>query len=194
MPPKFIFLRHAEAEHNAAFRRDGPSVFENAAYRDPALTPLGIEQAIKVAKDLAELDILAIWSSPLTRCIQTSEEVFEEVNAAELILHDNIVERLGGNHVCNERKSKTLLRELHSIWKMEYLPELPAYWKERENSYAVHQLMFMFVMLLADIYRDYSEEKHVLIVSHNDAISTLIGRDMRNAEFVVLRLSDIIQH
>ena len=95
MSPRFIFLRHGEAEHNVAFHKEGASVFKEEAYRDAKLTAKGIEQAIEAAKALSSLKIEAIWSSPLTRCIQTAEEVFEEVDCDELYLHDNLLERLG---------------------------------------------------------------------------------------------------
>lgn len=193
MAPKFIFLRHAEAEHNVAFReKQDLSVFLEEQYKDARLTQVGLRQAQEAAKNLSDLSIIDIWCSPLTRCIQTAEEVFEESNASGLYLHDNLLERLGGGHVCNSRKSKTEIKQLHTIWNTKYLAETPVTWIERENEYAVRQRMFMLVMLIADIYKDAPDTSHILIVSHNDAICCLTGKSLKNAEHMILSYTDIL--
>ncbi len=193
MSPKFIFLRHAEAEHNVAFREQlDNSVYQDEKYRDAPLTQVGLSQAQEAAKKLSEFSIIDIWCSPLTRCIQTAEEVFEESNASGLFLHDNLLERLGGGHICNSRKTKTELKNLHTLWNTKYLAETPVTWIERENEYAVRQRMFMLVMLIADIYKDAPDTSHILIVSHNDAISCLTGKSLKNAEHMIMTYSEVL--
>ena len=184
-------MRHGEAEHNVAFHAHGESVFRDTKYRDAPLTEKGIEQAREAAKALSKFDIIDIWTSPLTRCIQTAEEVFEETNPSSIILHDNLLECLGGGHVCNERREKSELKKLYPSKDMKFLPTLPQYWSERENGYSVRQRMYMMIMLLADIYSDLSHDKYILIVSHSTAIDCLIGKCLKNAEYVVLTLDEI---
>lgn len=193
MAPKFIFLRHAQAEHNVAFHNEGESAFHNPLYKDAKLTEKGIQQAQETANELAKLDIIDIWCSPLTRCIQTTLEVFEEVNCNKIYLHDNLLERLGGGHVCNERRAKHELKKEYSFFEMKQLPELPAFWSEREDNYAVYQRMFMFMKLMEDIYKDKSSEKYVLIVSHADAIATFTKKVLENAKYVILSLQEIFE-
>lgn len=192
MGPKFIFIRHGEAEHNVGFRNQGDSAFEDEKYTDAKLTEKGIQQVQESAKKLFDYKILDIWSSPLTRCIQTTDEVFEEINVGNLYLHDNLLERQGGNHVCNHRKTKTELQKEHPHYNFQFLSETPVFWKERENYTSLHTRMTSFVLMLNHLYKDQDENSYVLISSHNDAISALSGKDLKNAEFVILTLDEIL--
>ena len=193
MPPTFTFVRHGEALHNIAFHLEGSSAFKDERNRDARLTGKGVEQAIDVAKALSSLKVVAIWSSPLTRCIQTAEEIFEEVDCTprDLHLHDNLLERLGNGHLMNERRSKAVLKEEFPLWDSTNVPDLPAFWSKHESDYSLRQRMFMLIMLLTDIYSDCDEDSHLLIVGHSDAIATLTGKQLKNAEYVSLRLKDI---
>lgn len=192
MPPKFIFLRHGEATHNVAYHKEGPSIFKSELYKDAKLTEEGIVQAKAAGETLSSLKIAAIWSSPLTRCIQTALEVFEEVDCDEIYLHDALLERQGNGYLMNERQAKFKLQKEYSFVKMQYLPDLAAVWFDHENSYALRQRMFMLVMLLADIYKDENESTHILLVGHSDAISTLTGRSLNYAEHVILSYQEIL--
>lgn len=190
--PKFIFVRHGEAQHNVAFHEKGEAAFTDPANRDAPLTQKGREQARATGKALADLPILDIWSSPLTRCIETAEDIYEEVNASELWLHDSLLERLGGGHCCNERKSRKELKEKFPIWKRDFLPDLSPFWGVRENETSVHRRMLSFVLLLAHLYKDVRADSHVVIVSHADALGSLTRRPYKNAEFAVMTLEEIL--
>ncbi len=190
-PPKFIFVRHGEAEHNVGFRERGEAAFLDPKYEDAPLTDKGKEQARATGLHLAGLNIVDIWSSPLTRCIETAEELFEETSAQEFFIHDNLVERLGGDHVCNSRKCKRELKVKYPHINMESLPDLPACWSARENEYALRQRMFMLVQLLCDIYSECHPNSHILIVSHADAIFALTGKALKNAEVCIVNPGDL---
>jgi broad specificity phosphatase PhoE len=194
MSPTFTFIRHGEALHNVAFHLEGSSAFKDDKNRDARLTVKGVEQAMDVAKTLSSLKVVGIWSSPLTRCLQTAEEIFEQVDGLsghDLYVHDNLLERQGNGHLMNERRSKAELKKEFGIWDMSSLPDLPPFWANHESNYTLRQRMFMFIMLLTDIYSDYDESSHVLIVGHSDAITTLTGKHLNNAEYVSLTLKDI---
>jgi broad specificity phosphatase PhoE len=191
MPPKFVFLRHGEAEHNVAFHAEGVSAFSDPKYADARLTEKGILQAREVGKKLSSLNFVDIWSSPLTRCIQTSLEIFEEIDAQEINLHDNLLERQDYREKCNSRKIKPELLKEFGICKMGSLPDFPPTWIKPENNYAMHQRMYMMVMLLANMYEEENENSHILIVSHAQAIAELTGHSLKNAEYVVLSLNEI---
>ena len=192
MPPKFIFVRHGEATHNVAFHEFGDSVFTNKDYEDAPLTEQGKIQARKTGEDLASLDIIDIWSSPLTRCIETGEEIFEESSAQNCYVHDNLLEQLGGGNVCNNRLSKHVLKKKFRIWNTDSIPDLPAAWINQETLYTCRQRMWMFVILLADLYKKHNEDKYVLIVSHGHAIHALTGKSLKNAEHVILTLKELM--
>jgi broad specificity phosphatase PhoE len=192
MPPTFIFVRHGEAKHNVAFHATDEKAFEDEANRDAPLTELGLKQAHETAQNLSTLPIVDIWSSPLTRCIQTSQELFEETSAQNIYMHDNLLERQGGNHVCNERKLKSELKTLHPGYHTSFLAEKPAYWIERENMSSLCFRMLMFVLFLANRYADLSEDYHLLVVSHRDAIFSLTGKELQKAEPLILTLGQIL--
>lgn len=195
MPPKFIFVRHGEATHNVAFyesKTQDESVFLDKKYEDAPLTEEGVKQAQATGKALFPYKILDIWCSPLTRAIQTAEEIFEEANCSQLYLHDNLLERLGGGHICNHRKDKSVLKKSHNIWDTSFLAEFPPLWIERESTSAVRARMLMLILYLADLYKSYNEEYHLVLVSHNDAIACLTGKSLKNAEFLSFTLNEIL--
>lgn len=195
MPPKFIFIRHGEADHNVAFRENNrdESVFLDEKYRDAPLTSKGIQEAKTTGIKLSERKILDIWSSPLTRCIQTAEEIFEETGAQDMYLHDSLLERLGGGHYCNERKSKQELKTKYNYINVKHLPEFGPLWIERENQTALFHRMLSFVLLLSSLYEKVPETLDICIVSHKDAIVTLTGKELQNAEPVILTLDEILE-
>jgi broad specificity phosphatase PhoE len=190
-------VRHGEAAHNVAFHAVGESAFEDERYRDAELTEKGIEQAKEVGQKLSSFNILAIWSSPLMRCIQTTEEIFEETSAQTIYLHDNLLERLGGNHVCNERKPKSVLEKKYKFYKLsrtiisENLSEKPVFWKERENQHSLYRRMLMLVLLLANLYNKYDETSYIVIVGHADAIGSLTGKGLENCEHLICTLEEL---
>lgn len=192
--PKFIFVRHGEAEHNVAFHQVGESAFTDPKHKDAPLTEEGIKQARKTGEVLSEAGykILDLWSSPLTRCIQTSLEIYEEVNLSELVLHDSLLERQGGGHICNDRKSTADLKKEYAFWNTLFLPTLPSLWIERENETSLQRRMLSFVLLLSDIYKNVAEDSYVLVVGHCDAIFSLTKKSLKNAEYVILSLDEIL--
>jgi broad specificity phosphatase PhoE len=196
MPPKFIFVRHGEAEHNVAFHEHGNSVFTDPKFRDADLTPKGIQQAKELGAKLADMRVMSIWSSPLTRCIKTAEELYEEIHSCGssgiLFLHDSLLERLGGGHECNEREATYKIRKKFPCWDTKWLPQLGPVWLSRENQTSLYSRMLSFVMFLNYIYRDLEPDSHVLIVSHGDAIGSLIGKTLKNCEHVILSLEEIL--
>jgi broad specificity phosphatase PhoE len=193
--PKFIFVRHGEAEHNYASHNGlGDKAFTDPKYKNAPLTAKGKQQAMAAGQDLREkgYPILDIWASPLTRTIETAEEIYEEINCGELWLHDSLLERLGGGHVCNERHYASNINKMFPIWKRDFLPEFPPFWLERENQTSLQRRMLSFVLLLAEMYKNVREGDCVLLVGHADAIFSLTRRSLKNAEYVVMTLEEIL--
>ena len=79
-----IFLRHAQAENNTkrilAGRTEGVP-----------LTKTGIEQAERIAKYLASIDISAIYSSPIERAKHTAEIVAKNCSL-EVVIDERLTE------------------------------------------------------------------------------------------------------
>jgi broad specificity phosphatase PhoE len=185
MPIKFVFVRHAVAEHNAAFHEanNDPKIFFNKELRDSKLTEKGKAQAIHLAKELNTKypNVEAIWSSSLQRCIQTADEIFEELNVNQYYIHDNLIERQTPGYEFNYRTEREQLKELYGHINMDYIPEIPALWIKSENNNVLRSRMYMMMMLLLDLFKDtYSV---IIIVSHKDAILALTGKSLNNAEY-----------
>jgi broad specificity phosphatase PhoE len=187
---KFVFIRHGEAQHNVDFHTVGNAAFTDPKNKDAPLTKLGIQQSQDTAKKLAGLQFLDIWSSPLQRCIETSMELFEELTVNDMYLHDSLLERQGRGYVCNERKPKSEFKDTF-LWKTKFLPETPPMWIECENQTSLHHRMKAFVLWLADLYK--SIDGHVLLVGHGDAIGSLTYKSLKNAEYVILTLEEILK-
>ena len=196
-------MRHGEAEHNVAFYTEGDAAFSNEKYRDAPLTEKGKQQAHDLGVALSPLNILDIWSSPLTRCIQTTQELYEEINCNGLYLHDTLLERQGGRHVCNIRKSKQELQTSFPIFNSSLIPEYGPLWVEHESNHVVSQRMIMFLLYLQEVYKNISETEkekekekekdiYICIVSHNNAIQCVTGKSLANAEHLILTLKEIL--
>ena len=186
MPPKFILVRHGEAEHNVLFHQVGVSAFSDPKVKDAPLTEKGVKQAQETGKALSQMKLLDIWCSPLTRTIQTAEEIFEEAGINSIYLHDNLLETQGGNHVCNERKAKYELKKKYNMWDMSFMAEMAAYWIERESVYSARSRIKMLLMWLTELYKEKSEEYHVVLVTHKDLIYSLTGKELSNGEYIIV--------
>lgn len=193
MPPKFIFVRHAEATHNAAFHDGNPNAFTGEDFEDAPLTEAGQEQAKKLAEELSKYKIIDIWSSPLSRALETAEEIFEETDAENVYAHDSLVEVQYAKQICNRRKTKMEIEKKFVVVKTDYLPDMPSVWFMNENKYAVHQRLFMFMKLMEDLYKDHTENEHVVIVGHNNAFGSILGKNMKNAEHLVMTLDEVFK-
>lgn len=191
MPPKFIFIRHGEAEHNVAFHTLGDSVFKDEQYRDAPLTQKGIEQVQELSNRLQSYKIFDAWCSPLKRCRQTAEELFEELHINRMYLHDCLLERQGRGYVCNERKPKVEMGEWEFLFDMSFLSDKPAEWIEMESNTVLLQRTKMLVLQLADMYKNLDESYHILIIGHGDALGCLLNRSFKNAEFVVMGVEEL---
>ena len=186
---KFIFMRHGEAQHNKDFHAVGQSAFTDPKNKDAPLTELGLQQVRDATKTLSGLNILDLWSSPLTRCIQTSQELFEELDIHCMYLHDSLLERQGGGHVCNTRKEKSELQD--HIFDMTFLPDFPPLWIKRENQTSLHYRMKIFVLMLSQMYKNHTDG-YVFIVGHGDAIGSLVYKSLKNAEYVIMTLDEVL--
>jgi len=80
-----IFLRHGQAENNTkrilAGRTEGVP-----------LTKTGIEQAERIAKYLASIDISAIYSSPIERARHTAGIVAKNCSLEEVVIDERLTE------------------------------------------------------------------------------------------------------
>jgi 2,3-bisphosphoglycerate-dependent phosphoglycerate mutase len=98
---ELILVRHGRPERSAATA-------------DPHLNPLGLEQAERVARWLAEEPVDAVWSSTMRRAVQTAEP-FAAAKGHTIRQHAGIVEfdQAAGTYVPTEE----LKRENFALWQ-----------------------------------------------------------------------------
>jgi len=187
MAPLFFFVRHGQAEHNTAAERFGDSAYEDPLYKDALLTEMGHTQARAAGKILLQIHNhrpIHIYSSPLTRCIQTAEGIVSTgVKASSFILHDMLLERLHRNHVCNDRKTPIEIRAAFPKWDTRFLPLFPPHFSPHSEPYeSVATRMSAFVKHLQEKYQD--TYTMVIIVSHHDAIESILHLKLANGQVV----------
>jgi len=187
MPPIYIFLRHGEALHNVANRIHGPIAYTFKENEDAPLSEEGHRQTKQVGEELANLlrnRQVDVYSSPLTRCIQTAENASANLNVQKKFLDELLIERLGGGHVCNYRKSFEELSTQFPEWNTESIHDPPTMPLERETVEKVKERMQQIWNWLQETYR--TSDKCILIVSHQESLTALHGRNFKNAEYIII--------
>jgi broad specificity phosphatase PhoE len=190
---KFIFIRHGEATHNVAYREcKNEAVFSEEKYKDAPLTEKGIQEARDLANKLRDQigdKTVCIWSSPLTRAIQTAEELFEELNVGnEIYLHDGLLEFQGVYQKCNARISTGDLKKKFCTINTKFLPELPAFWLQNEPvAHYKHRMKMVLHMIKEVCLVD-----TVIIVSHKNVLFSILEKDLKNCEFVEKTYEELV--
>lgn len=196
MVAKFIFMRHGEAEHNVAFKTDGEAAYKNPAFRDAKLTNDGVNQCNETGETLSRGDIAkfdAVYTSPLTRCIQTALLVRQWIEYENFNAADELIERRGGGHLSNARRTRTEIDTEFSPHGLNcsLLAEEDEDWDIREPMTFVESRLIIFLRELVGLY-EASEEANILVVSHHDVLYTLLlGTSLDNAETFVLDLDEL---
>ncbi len=186
MPPTYIFIRHGEALHNVSAKRLGDIAYTLPENEDAPLSEEGHRQTLQAGVEIAKIAgkrPVLVYSSPLTRTIQTAENVCQTLNVDGKYLDDLIIERIGGGHVCNTRKSIEELANLYPDWDNRMLQDPPGMLLEREDLVVVEERMLRFWYWLQEHLKD--PDYVILIVSHYESLGALHRREFKNAEYLV---------
>ena len=89
MQRHFYFFRHAQTNENDEGKRYGTGI-------NAWLTELGIKQAKKLGKYLADKNIEIVYSSPYKRAIDTAKIAIQSNSAIKIIPDDALVETVFG--------------------------------------------------------------------------------------------------
>ena len=190
MPVTFILVRHGEGIHNLAARTEGNKAYADPANRDAHLTATGIAQAKEAGVTIKRQfpKAVALWCSPLTRCIQTAMNIMDsvEVPADGLYLHDNLLERQRRSNICNYRVE---LKDIKNSWPQfntDFVPDVSAHWVGEEKGHVVKLRMTMLLEHLKRVYAGATDP--VIIVCHQESLFEVLGVELNNAEYVVTEL------
>jgi broad specificity phosphatase PhoE len=163
-----ILLRHGESEFNRYFS----ATKLDPGIKDPALTPLGHEQAERASTDLAEVGIRRIIVSPYTRALQTAAPIARRLGLAVQV-HPGVRERF--HFSCDVGSPRRSLMEAWPGLDFSHLEE--TWWPaetESLESVSARAGDFRRDMRAAD---DWAQ---TLVVSHWAFILSLTGTSLEN--------------
>jgi broad specificity phosphatase PhoE len=181
---KLIFVRHGESTQNIA---------ENESYDSSniVLTDKGIKEAIKTGKYLKKIfgKFDKVYSSPITRCVQTSNLITEEINypSSSIITDDLLVEMGNKSNIegLSQKEEGDLLDKNKKFTKIQKKAidtenpfdkailikdlhnELNKYFEHDPTIDGVKENCKNFLNKLRE-----SNEKQILIISHASVIDT----------------------
>lgn len=103
---KIYLVRHGFAQHNELYEKIGERAYFDKSIEDPLLTNKGILQAKNLEEIIKDINFSEYYSSPLSRCIQTLDNIISK----DIIINldDRLIEPQGF-HICNKRKDKKVL-------------------------------------------------------------------------------------
>jgi glucosyl-3-phosphoglycerate phosphatase len=165
-------LRHGQSYFNLHFS----STRIDPGIEDPELTPLGLEQAVAAAEELAGKAITRIIVSPYMRALQTAEPVVTIHNVPVSIMHE-VRERAA--YACDIGSSPKVLA---ARFPHHEFGHLPAQWWvsgiETLEATVARADAFRAVMAARN------DRATTLLVSHWAFILALTGRSIGNGEIL----------
>jgi len=177
---KFTFVRHGFAHHNQGFLEEGEVAYRSDKYRNSYLTERGKEQA-RSAK-IPDFDL--VFSSPLTRCIETTRILVGD--QATVYLCDGLIETQGP-FPCNHRESLADIEVTYKNTNSEFLSDQ---YTPREDEETIDEMKIRAYDFL-NIIKEFSKIKgarSVLIVTHCDWLEAVFNRKFKNAEVFTTEL------
>lgn len=167
-----IFLRHGQSEFNLVFSatRKDPGI------PDPALTPLGREQAEAAAVALADSGLRRILVSPYTRTLQTAAVVAERLRLPVTV---NPIVRERCAFSCDIGSPVHRLREAWPAHDFSHIDDI--WWPQTaEPAELVVARARLFRAEMAAL-PDWSD---TLVVTHWGFIMSFTGRSVQNGDWL----------
>jgi broad specificity phosphatase PhoE len=157
---KIHLIRHAESEHNVAWKLYGDVIWTDMKYKNPPLTPTGRQQvdALKLHQELYEVD--EVFASPAQRTLETARLLYPD---GDITAHDSLLEFSPGR-IVNCRDPKVMLAdEWSNLILDDVSPEVPTEEDEQDLDFQQRLINFIRSILITDY-------KSVSVVTHHDVI------------------------
>jgi probable phosphoglycerate mutase len=159
---QIYFLRHGECKSASLIKAAHPPP-------DDSLTARGLLQAHQTGVATQKLAITAILSSPLVRCLQTSDIV-----SAQLGLEYQVVPFLEEWRMPSDVIGKT--REQYPAWYHEYRKRRASDWTEIPNDgESVQQLVIRVRSAIQYFHDELPSHAAILVISHAMCIRFMVG-------------------
>ena len=166
-------IRHGLALHNVLGQEIGSKAYFLEKCFDAPLVDKGIFQAKELGKKWDNLDkIQKVLVSPLTRTLQTAENIFKDKIGLKIIALDGIKEFPQGMETCNKRRER---KELEVNFKNIDFSELDSdtdqMWREDrfETIEELEQRIEDFKNLLKKL-----DDENVAVVSHSSFLKQML--------------------
>ena len=166
-------IRHGLALHNVLGQEIGSKAYFLEKCFDAPLVDKGIFQAKELGKKWDNLDkIQKVFVSPLTRTLQTTENIFKDKIGLKIIALDGIKEFPQGMETCNKRREK---KELEMNFKNIDFSELDSdtdqMWREDrfETIEELEQRILVFKNFLKKL-----DDENIAVVSHSSFLKRML--------------------
>lgn len=180
--PIIYCIRHGEATHNIDYIKYGRSTYYDKTKMDTNLTNKGINQAKNLGKTWYELTeknqtnkIDLIITSPLSRCLQTTTNIFLNNTNAPIISLEGCREYPLGAEYCNQRKKINILKKQYPHVNFStIISNEDVLWTERKETVdELEERVIKFKKKLNSIIEE-NNYKKVVVVSHSTFLRQFI--------------------
>ena len=175
-------IRHGKAAHNALNDKIGEKAYFLKESYDAPLLEEGILQAKELGENSKQLmNIGVVFVSPLTRTLQTAENIFKNNKKVKTIALDKIKEFPQGIHICNKRRNRIELKEKFKKVDFSLLDsDSDQMWREDryEKIEELKQRIDEFTKYILN--ENYS---NIAIVSHNSFLKELLFQNCRDEKY-----------
>jgi len=166
---RILFVRHAQASHNADALIRGVQAYLDPVNTDAGLTGIGRDQVSTGRLDFHWKPDL-IYCSPLLRCRQTLLGLYPAAAKMPVDLDDRLMEPQG-SAFCNKRADRELIQKsVPPTWNLDGVNKINPFsqLEEEHMSIVFHQRIRSFWTYLRTLHG--SSDSTILIVSHHDWI------------------------
>lgn len=174
-----VLIRHSMSQDNLEGRLSGQ--------HNCPLSTEGQEQAVEVAVDLSKYAFDAVFSSDLSRCIDTTNEILQHnLNVVpSLTFVEELRERSGGllEGMLYTEIRKEIPPKKYKLWERDYFEPTPMGESLKDVEDRVIPYMKEYVFPLVN------DGKNVLVVTHEDVIRPIIGFIKGSDESTMLSLN-----
>ncbi len=160
------FVRHGYALHNQLADANNEHAYD---IFEPPLVESGIEQikALKTYMRNNNINIDSVYCSPLLRCIQTSDILF---NNQTINLDDKLLEHENISQLCNKRDTleninAKIVQFTNNTYNMTNVNSNYYFNNETETMFKL-RIMYFFISLITYLFNNKIKNVNICIISH----------------------------
>ena len=179
-----LCIRHGRAVHNVLCDEIGEEAYFLKESYDAPLVEEGILQAKELgnnSKQLKNIDI--VFVSPLTRTLQTAENIFKKNQKVKIVALDKIKEFPQGIDICNKRRNRIELKEKFKKVDFSLLDsDSDQMWREDryEKVEELKERIDEFKKFVTN-----GNDNNIAIVSHNNFLKELLFQNCDDETFIL---------